>query len=155
MRPEEDWKAQIVPLRRAMNEKVGKRKRRRLAAKARLAVNKQADVKPYFHGGNGGLEVGGYILPPSITGAPQNGDVPAHIRRNDRIYMVRNFTEAAPWAAHHPKPIVYEVEPDGSIEDDPDVDTPGISFQCQKAKIVAIHEIPLEMLLAAQRLLLQ
>jgi hypothetical protein len=51
--------------------------------------------------------------------------------------------------------VVYKVEPEGSIEDDPDVDTPGISFQCQKAKIVAIHEIPLHMLLAAQRLLLQ
>src|SRR6266849_10338620 len=138
-----------------MNQKLGKRKRRQLAAQGRITVNKQADVTPYFHGGNGGLEVGGYILPPSITGAPQNGNVPTHVRRNDRIFMVRNFIDAAPWAAHHPKPVVYEVEPEGSVEDDPDVDAPGISFQCQKAKIVAIHQIPLEMLRAAQRLLLR
>jgi hypothetical protein len=138
-----------------MNQKLGKRKRRRLAAKARIGVGKESRSKPYFHGGNGGLEVDGYILPPLITGASQNGIVPDHIRRNDRIYMVRNFTQAVPWAAHHPKPVVYEVEPEGSIEDDLDVDTSGISFQGQKARIVAIHEIPLDMLLAAKRLLIQ
>ena len=71
-----------------MNERMGKRKRRRLAAKGLLPCKKQPR---YFHGGNFGLLIGEYILPPSVTGVPQNGDVSPDIRRNDRIYMVKLF----------------------------------------------------------------
>jgi hypothetical protein len=133
-----------------MNQKLGKRQRRRLAAKDRLTIRGQTGQRPYFHGGNAGLEVGAYILPPSETNAQQNGNVPSHIRGKDHVYMVRDFIEAAPWAAHHPHPIIYEVEPEGAVENDPDVEKPGLSYRCPKAKIVAVHQIPADLLAAAQ-----
>ena len=82
----------------AMNERMGKRKRRRLAAKGLLPRKKP---QRYFHGGNFGLQIGEYVLPPSVTGVPQNGNVSPDIRRDDRIYMVKLFDQAAIWAAHH------------------------------------------------------
>jgi len=143
---EKDW---------AMNQKLGKRKRRTLAAKVRPKIPGQSDQRPYFHGGNAGLEVGGYILPPSETNAPQNGNVPSHIRGKNHIYMVRDFVKAAPWAAHHPNPIIYEVKPEGTVENDPDVEKPGLSYRCPKAKIVAVHQIPANLLVAAKLELLR
>ncbi|WP_129590875.1 NAD(+)--rifampin ADP-ribosyltransferase [Bradyrhizobium shewense] len=139
-----------------MNQKLGKRKRRTgLAPAARSKVPGQSDPRPYFHGGNAGLKVGQYILPPAETGAAQNGSVPSHIRGKDHIYMVRDFVEAAPWAAHHESPIIYQVEPEGNVENDPDVEKPGLSYRCPKAKIVAVHNIPANLLLAAQLELLR
>jgi hypothetical protein len=139
----------------AVNQKLGKRKRRRLAARVRPRTLRHSDQRPYFHGGNAGLEVGGYILPPSETGAPQNGNVPSHTRGRSHIYMVRDFIEAAPWAAHHPNPIIYEVKPEGTVENDPDVEEPGLSYRCPKARIVAVHRIPDSLLVAAQLELLR
>jgi hypothetical protein len=69
--------------------------------------------------------------------------------------MVREFVEAAPWAAHHKDPIIYEVEPEGKVENDPDVEKSGLSYRCPKAKIVAVHTIPTNLLLAAQLELLR
>lgn len=132
-----------------MNERMGKRKRRRLAAKGLRPCKKPPR---YFHGGNFGLQIGEYILPPSVTGVPQNGDVSSDIRRNDRIYMVKLFDQAAIWAAHHEYPRIYEVEVECVVEDDPDA--PGTAFQCEKARIVNVHKIPPEMLLAARKRLL-
>lgn len=139
----------------AMNQRLGKRKRRRLAARAGSKNPGQSDQRPYFHGGNAGLKIGGYILPPSETKVPQNGDVPSHIRGKNHIYMVRDFIEAAPWAAHHTNPIIYEVEPEGVVENDPDVEKPGLSYRCPKAKIIAVHQIPADLLVAAQLALLR
>ena len=62
----------------AMNERMGKRKRSHLTAKGLLPCKK---LPRYFHGGNFGLQIGEYILPPSKTGVPQNGDVSPDIRR--------------------------------------------------------------------------
>ncbi|MGY4177777.1 hypothetical protein ACVIHH_003068 [Bradyrhizobium sp. USDA 4518] len=139
-----------------MNQKLGKRKKRRLKGRARgVAKNSRGDRRPYFHGGNAGLEIGKYILPPAETNAPQNGVVPSNIRGKDHIYMVREFVKAAPWAAHHKNPVIYEVEPEGEIENDPDVDQPGLSYRSKRARIVAIHSIPADMLAAAQALLRQ
>jgi hypothetical protein len=138
-----------------MNQKLGKRKRQRLEAKARVMANKLGDDRRYFHGGNAGLEIGDYIRSPAETGAKQNGSVPSHIRGKDHIYMVRELVKAAPWAAHHPNPIIYEVEPEGDVEDDPDVDEPGLSYRCPKAKIVAIHHVPADMLAAARKTVLR
>lgn len=134
-----------------MNQKLGKRKRRQLAADKGLGE----PPKIFFHGGNEGLKVGDYILPPETTGVSPNGYVPSHIRRKDRIFIVKNFVQAAPWAAQHPHPVIYEVEAEGKIEDDPDNKKPGTSFQCPKAKIIAIHTVPADMLHAARKLLLQ
>jgi hypothetical protein len=87
-----------------------------------------------------------------VTAVPQNGDVSPDIRRNDRIYMVKLFDQAAIWAAHHEYPRIYEVEVECVVEDDPDA--PGTAFQCEKARIVNVHKIPPEMLLAARKRLL-
>ena len=131
-----------------MNHKLGKRKRR-------LLVGRSADRRPYFHGGNAGLKVSGYILPPSVTGAPQNGDVPFHIRGNAWIYMNRELVKSALWAAQHQNPVVYEVEPEGVVENDPDVEKPELSYRAYKAKIIAIHQVPPDMLAAARKELLK
>lgn len=69
--------------------------------------------------------------------------------------MVREIIEAAPWAAHHPNPIIYEVQPEGTVENDPDVEKPGLSYRCPRAKIVAVHQIPADLLAAAQLALLR
>jgi hypothetical protein len=61
----------------AMNERMVKRKRRRLAAKGLRPCKKPPR---YFHGGNFGLQIGEYILPPSVTALPQNGDVSPGMR---------------------------------------------------------------------------
>jgi hypothetical protein len=120
-----------------MNQKLGRRKRR-LQMKRR-----------FFHGGVSGLEIGEYILPPSITNRPQNGIAPSHIRRKDRVYVTPSLTDAQLFAAHHPGPLIYEVEPEGGIEDDPDHKIPGIS------RIIAIQEIPADKLQAARLVLLR
>ena len=134
-----------------MNERLGKRKRRRLAAKGLLPVANSSER--YFHGGDFGLQIGQYLQPPSVTGVTQNGVISSDVRRADRVYLVRIFDEAAPWAAHHPYPRIYEVEVEGAVEDDPDA--PGTAFMCEKARIVNVHKIPPEMLLAARKLLLK
>jgi hypothetical protein len=138
-----------------MNHKCGKRRRRRLAAKARLVIDNPAPAQRRFHGGNAGLEIGGYILPPSITGAKQNGVVSSRIRRRDRVYITTDIPTAILWAAQHPTPLLYEVEPHGTIEVDPDHKGADVSFQCMKAKIIAVHEIPPETLQQARSVLLK
>jgi hypothetical protein len=57
---------------RAMNQKLGKRKRR-LQEQAAPATAKAATSRRYFHGGRAGFKA---ILPPSVSGAGQNGVVP-------------------------------------------------------------------------------
>ncbi len=69
--------------------------------------------------------------------------------------MVTQQITVAPWAAHHPNPIIYEVKPEGIVENDPDVEKPGLSYRCPKAKIVAVHQIPADLLVAAQLALLR
>src|SRR6266851_2102283 len=103
-----------------MNERTGKRKRRRLMGKGLLPANQPSKTVRYFHGGDFGLQIGAYLLPPSVTGVPQNGDVTSDVRRADRIYLVKIFDQAAIWAAHHPYPRIYEVEAEGVVEEDPD-----------------------------------
>ena len=129
-----------------MNQKLGKRKRRRLDEARARSENPTSDASRsatrFFHGGNAGLRVGGYILPPSETGVSPNGFVPGGARRIDRIYIASDLTAAIGWASAHPAPIVYEVEPEGEAINDPDHKGQGISFECKKAKIVAIHTIP-------------
>jgi hypothetical protein len=116
-----------------MNQKLGKRKRRRLQAKARAQSAAAANATPahvrrFFHGGLAGLKVGGYILPPSETGVSPNGFMPPGVRRIDRIYVTTDPTVAIGWASFHPAPLLYEVEPEGEVINDPDHKGEGISF---------------------------
>ena len=98
-------------------------------------------VAHYFHGGNRGLKVGDYILPPSNTGRDSASDFGAqNVHRKDRVYVSTGQSHAEFFASASPRPVVYEVEPEGEIEPDTDCIS-GVSFACPKAKIIAIHEI--------------
>jgi hypothetical protein len=98
-------------------------------------------VARYFHGGNRGLRVGDYILPPSVTGRDSASDFGAHIvHRKDRVYVSTRQIDAQFFAAASQEPVVYEVEPEGELAPDPDC-TSGVSFTCPKAKIISAHKI--------------
>lgn len=102
-----------------------------------------AETVRYFHGGNRGLKIGGYILPPSITkvlSCPNFGEM-GGLHREDRVYVTVELADAQFFASASQDPIVYEVEPVGNLEDDPDCRLPGHSYACEKAKIIAIHKI--------------
>lgn len=116
-----------------MNGKLGKRKRRLLAA----------DIKRFFHGGNRGLVVGDYIFPPSETGISNaKGKVPDSIYKADRAYVTNFLVDAQYFASKdNVDPVVYVVEPAGDLEPDDDNKSPGRSYACTSAKIVAVQEI--------------
>ena len=106
-----------------------------------LAKQNEKPTIRYFHGGNRGLRIGDYILPPEIQ---PEADFAAHpLHRQDRVYVSIRLADAHFFGSAKRNPIVYEVEPEGEIEPDPDCNV-GVSFTCPKAKIVAIHEIPKE-----------
>jgi hypothetical protein len=134
-----------------MNRKLGKRKRR-LQEQAAPATAKAVTSRRYFHGGRAGFKT---IFPPSVTGAEQNGVVPDRVRRKDRVYVTTDVATAILWASQHSSPMLYEVEPEGAIEADPDHKGVGVSFQCERAKIVALHTIPEETLQQARSVLLK
>jgi hypothetical protein len=94
----------------------------------------------YFHGGSRKLYVGDYILPPTETGVEGMVGNP-HYRR-DRVYVVTDIQVAESYGSAAPKPVVYEVVPEGEIEPDPDHPGSDISFACPKARITALHKIP-------------
>ncbi|WP_051311017.1 NAD(+)--rifampin ADP-ribosyltransferase [Bradyrhizobium sp. Cp5.3] len=96
--------------------------------------------KRYYHGGNSGLLVGQYILPPEETGAAGMPNNP--LLRKDRVYITKDIAGAMFFASGARSPIVYEVQPEGELEDDPDHRIKGISFACPKAKIIALHSVP-------------
>jgi hypothetical protein len=97
----------------------------------------------YFHGGNRGLNVNGYILPPSATKVRSSSDYAdmKGFHRKDRVYLTTELAVAEDYAAPNQLPIVYEVEPEGAIEKDPDCDA-GHSYSCEKAKIIRMHKVP-------------
>jgi hypothetical protein len=94
------------------------------------------DCVRYFHGGKRGLAVGGYILPPSETKVPSTPDCGemGGLHRKDRVYVTTALVDAQFYAAASHDPIVYEVEPQGILEDDPDCLGPGRIYACEKAK---------------------
>jgi hypothetical protein len=93
----------------------------------------------YYHGGQAGLRVGAFILPPSETSALntlyQHGT--AVVARRDRVYVTTSYPAAVMFAALHPSGGgIYEVEPMGEMTPDPDCDWPGMSWECERARIV-------------------
>jgi hypothetical protein len=128
-----------------MNHKLGKRRRRLLErATSSPVVAKPVAAVRYLHGGKAGLKVGAYLLPPAVTGVEQNGVVPDHVRRKDRVYITTDPNTAIVWATGCHASHFYEVEPEGELTDDPDHKGQGISFECKKAKIVSVHPISVE-----------
>ena len=103
-------------------------------------MNDKPEPTRYFHGGNDGLLVGEYILPPAETGADNMADLNPLLRK-DRIYVTTNIAGAMIFASAARNPMVYEVTPEGGIENDPDSNEKGVSFACPKAKIIALHTV--------------
>ena len=108
----------------------------------------------YFHGGNRGLHVGDFILPPSETGVTCMAH--AH-HRKDRAYITPDIVDANFYASDpdHDHPVVYVVKPIGEIEPDPDCNRPGGSFTCEKAEIIAIRSIPGKVIKKARKAMIR
>lgn len=107
-----------------------------------------AEAVRYFHGGYGGLRIGEFVLPPTVTGAASTASYGASsVCRRDRVYITSQFDNAVDAAAVHPsgRGKVYEVKPIGEMAPDPDaLVMPGQeqwSWECPKAVVVAIHRI--------------
>ncbi len=107
-------------------------------------------VLKIFHGGPSGLSSGGFILPPDETKVRSCSEIelPSGIgnpHRRDRVYVSSLFAAAEMFACMAPSPSVsvYEVEPIGELEPDPDCDDPTMSFQTTKAKIIRERRISL------------
>lgn len=94
---------------------------------------------PLYHGGARRLDRVGLILPPARTGALSLAEY-APVTRRDRVYLTADTLVAHMYALMVGRGDVYEVEPLGEIEPDPDyrgsADTP--SFQTPMARIVRV-----------------
>lgn len=91
----------------------------------------------YWHGGVRGIKPGKYILPPSVTGRPSLSEFgAAGVHRRDRVYVTTNQAAALMYAAGIPGGVIYECVPEGAIEPDPDCSLRGLSWQCERARVV-------------------
>jgi hypothetical protein len=106
--------------------------------------------KRYYHGGDAGLLVRQYIEPPNVTGKDNMVGLNP-LRNKDRVYVTKDIAGAMFFASRSHSPMVYEVAPEGDVEDDPDHRTKGISFACPKAKIIGFHNIPDEVIQGNRR----
>ncbi len=94
-------------------------------------------MKTYWHGGRGGIQRGAYILPPIVTKAPSLSDYgAAGVHRRDKVYVTTSQAAALLYAAGVKNGMIYECEPSGEIEPDPDCTMPGLSWQCEKARVI-------------------
>lgn len=110
----------------------------------------------YFHGGARGLRVGDFILPPIQTGKVSTSDIVANkVHRRDRVYLTPDMAAASLYASVHREPMVYEAEPVGEMEPDPDCIAPGLSIACPQAKITAIHKVPGKVIKMARKALMR
>jgi len=104
------------------------------------------NIKRYYHGGVRGLKQGDKILPPSVTGNSTllqfaREIAPTGPQREDRVYITTDKKAARLYASVMPRGDVYEVIPDGELEDDPDCVVAGLSYQCQSATIKRVIDI--------------
>jgi len=91
----------------------------------------------YWHGGRGGLQRGAFLLPPVITKARSCSEYgAAGVHRRDKVYVTIDQAVALLYAAAVKNGMIYQCEPIGTLEPDPDCDLPGLSWQCEKARIV-------------------
>lgn len=97
------------------------------------------DLPTYYHGGPIGRQKGAFLLPPTITKAASTADYgAAAVCRRDRVYITTEFNAALLFASGSRHGVVYVVEPVGQIEPDPDCSQDGLSFACERARIVRI-----------------
>jgi rifampin ADP-ribosylating transferase len=100
----------------------------------------------YFHGGVPGLKPGCIILPPTITKVRSCSDYgAAGVHRRDRVYLCTEPEGALIYAVMHPsrKGVVYQVQPIGEVEPDPDwTGTEGVSVQVERARVIRVFRVP-------------
>lgn len=99
----------------------------------------------FYHGGQAGLRVHGFILPPRESGARDTLlaaakdaglNTPA---RDDVVYVTTLYDAAVMFAALHPSGgAIYRVRPIGALIEDPDCKVPGESFECERAQILEV-----------------
>lgn len=93
----------------------------------------------YWHGGRPGLKRGNMLLPPTVTKALSLSECgAAGIHRRDRVYVTTSQAAALLYAAGVKNGVIYECEPLGAIEDDPDCTMPGLSYQCERARVIGV-----------------
>jgi rifampin ADP-ribosylating transferase len=91
----------------------------------------------YWHGGQRGIQRGAFILPPAITKQPSLSDFgAAAVHRRDRVYVTTSQAAALLYASGRKNGVIYECEPLGQVEPDPDCTMPGLSLQCEKARVI-------------------
>lgn len=93
----------------------------------------------YWHGGRPGIRRGGVLLPPSITKVPSLSEYgAAGVHRRDRVYITTSRCAALLYAAGARKGVLYQCVPIGEIEPDPDCSEPGLSWQCEMARVTRV-----------------
>lgn len=109
----------------------------------------------YYHGGRPGIQRGAFLLPPDITKAPSCSEFgAAGVHRTDRVYVTTSLAAAMVFAAGQRKGCVYEVEPIGDLEHDPDCNEVGLSFQVPKARVLRIIRLTKQEQVAAREMML-
>lgn len=104
-------------------------------------MNSGHSAAAYFHGGKPGMRRGEFLLPPTITREPSCSEFGgASVHRRDRVYVATKIEAALIYAAMHQsgRGTIYECEPIGVLEPDPDCDTTGLSFAVERALIVKV-----------------
>lgn len=105
----------------------------------------------YYHGGPDGLKKGNFLLPPTITKRPSLSEYgAAGVHRRDRVYVATDINAAALYASCHKNGVIYECVPTGAIEEDPDCSQPGLSYQCERAKVLRVIKVPRDVMRATQ-----
>lgn len=103
------------------------------------AVQGEGMTTSYFHGGRPGIPRGAFLLPPSITRTKHLSMFgAAGVHRMDRVYVTTQMAAAMLYAAGWPKGVIYQCEPLGALEPDPDCTEPGIAWQCERARVTRI-----------------
>lgn len=93
--------------------------------------------KIYWHGGKPGIQRGAFLLPPCITRSASLSEYgAAGVHRRDRVYITTDKNCALIYAAGLKNGVIYQCEPIGDIEPDPDCNSPGLSWQCEKARVI-------------------
>lgn len=99
----------------------------------------------YWHGGFPGLKPGDLIVPATESGTTHNltgyGSQPGygagHVRA-DRVHLTTERSSAKAFAAAYPNGALYQAEPVGEIEPDPDA--PDEAIRCERARVIAVYD---------------
>ena len=93
----------------------------------------------FWHGGKEGRKRGEFLLPPALTKVQSLSEYgAAGVHRTDRVYLVTRPEAAIIYAAGWPNGMLYEVEPIVFLEADPDCTMTGLSWQCEKARVLKL-----------------